>query len=289
LICRVGLGCSGRPDVSEGPRNIVDHVWLYSPCLRPPHGERRGELPRMPVPIVIPALLLLLPAGHSVPRRGRDVVRRGRVLPRRRGTSRRTRSGGTASYTSSEWRTFEPLARQAEVVARVYPDRRDVFLCHAWDDRQGAAKELCDLLVSYGATVWFSEYDVGLGKSLLTEIEKGLRTSRAGIVLVTPTMLDPGGGDRDCEQGTGRGPRHGPSDPGRTRHGFRRPPGRQPAARRSVRADHRSSPVAGRGRQEDRRRDRRRGRRLTEADDACGRWAIRVRLEWPCDVERTRS
>ena len=94
-----------------------------------------------------------------------------------------------ASYTSSEWRTFEPLARQAEVVARDYPDRRDVFLCHAWDDRQGAAKELCDLLVSHGATVWFSEYDVGLGKSLLTEIDKGLRNSRAGIVLVTPAML----------------------------------------------------------------------------------------------------
>lgn len=105
------------------------------------------------------------------------------------GTSRRTRSGGTASYTSSEWRTFEPLARQAEVVARTYPDRRDVFLCHAWDDRQGAAKDLCDLLVSHGATVWFSEYDVGLGKSLLTEIDKGLRNSRAGIVLVTPAML----------------------------------------------------------------------------------------------------
>ena len=75
------------------------------------------------------------------------------------------------------------------MIARAYPDRRDVFLCHAWDDRQGAAKELCDLLVSYGATVWFSEYDVGLGKSLLTEIDKGLRTSRAGIVLVTPAML----------------------------------------------------------------------------------------------------
>ena len=26
--------------------------------------------------------------------------------------------------------------------------------------------------------------------------------------------------------------------------------------------------------------------RLTEADDACGGWAIRVRLEWPCEVER---
>lgn len=106
-----------------------------------------------------------------------------------RTTSRRTRSGGTATYTVTEERTFEPLARQAQVVARAHPDRRDIFLCHAWDDRQGAAKELCDQLVSYGATVWFSEYDVGLGKSLLTEIDKGLRSSRAGIVLVTPAML----------------------------------------------------------------------------------------------------
>lgn len=103
--------------------------------------------------------------------------------------SRRTRSGATATYAPSEWRTFEPVVRAAQVVARTYPDRRDVFLCHAWDDRQGAAKELFELLRSHGATVWFSEYDVGLGKSLLTEIDKGLRTSRAGIVLVTPAML----------------------------------------------------------------------------------------------------
>ena len=106
-----------------------------------------------------------------------------------RTTTRRTRSGGTATYTAAQERTFEPLARQAEVVARAHPDRRDIFLCHAWDDRQGPAKELYDHLVSHGATVWFSEYDVGLGKSLLTEIDKGLRSSRAGIVLVTPAML----------------------------------------------------------------------------------------------------
>lgn len=70
-----------------------------------------------------------------------------------RTTSRRTRSGGTATYTPAEERTFEPLARQAVAVARTYPDRRDIFLCHAWDDRQAAAKELYDLLRSYGATV----------------------------------------------------------------------------------------------------------------------------------------
>ncbi len=69
------------------------------------------------------------------------------------------------------------------------PDLRDVFLCHAWDDRSGAAKELHDLLESLGVSVWFSEKDVRLGSSLLREIDKGLVKSRVGIVLVTPALL----------------------------------------------------------------------------------------------------
>lgn len=105
------------------------------------------------------------------------------------GGSRRLRSGKSVSYSPVEWRTFEPFARNAAGMAQRYPERRDLFLCHAWDDRQGAAKELCNLLVKHGATVWFSEYDVALGTSLLTEIDKGLRNSRVGVVLVTPAML----------------------------------------------------------------------------------------------------
>jgi len=69
------------------------------------------------------------------------------------------------------------------------PDLRDVFLCHAWDDRKGAAKELHDLLEASGVSVWFSEKDVFLGSSLLREIDKGLARSRVGIVLVTPSFL----------------------------------------------------------------------------------------------------
>lgn len=69
------------------------------------------------------------------------------------------------------------------------PDLRDVFLCHAWDDRQGAAKELHDLLVSLGVSVWFSEKDVGLGVPLMRAIDKGLANSRIGLVLVTPALL----------------------------------------------------------------------------------------------------
>lgn len=93
------------------------------------------------------------------------------------------------SYTPTEWRTFEPVARVADVQARSYPSRRDLFLCHAWDDRAGAAKELYDHLTASGATVWFSETEVGLGTSLLREIDRGLAMSRIGIVLVTPALL----------------------------------------------------------------------------------------------------
>ncbi|MEQ9279403.1 MAG: toll/interleukin-1 receptor domain-containing protein [Balneola sp.] len=67
---------------------------------------------------------------------------------------------------------------------------RDVFLCHAWDDRKEAAKQLHDLLESSGVSVWFSEKDVLLGSSLLREIDKGLAKSRVGIVLVTPSFLN---------------------------------------------------------------------------------------------------
>jgi len=93
------------------------------------------------------------------------------------------------SYTAAERRTLEPVRREAEKQALSHPERRDLFLCHAWDDRRGAAKELHDLLESLDVTVWFSEKDVGLGKSLICEIDKGLRISRIGIVLVTPALL----------------------------------------------------------------------------------------------------
>ena len=63
-------------------------------------------------------------------------------------------------------------------------------MCHAWDDRKNAAKELHDHLESKGVSVWFSEKDVALGTSLLREIDKGLAKSRVGIVLVTPALLN---------------------------------------------------------------------------------------------------
>ncbi len=91
-------------------------------------------------------------------------------------------------YTAAEVRTLTPIRISVEKRGNL-PDPRDVFLCHAWDDRRGVAKELHDLLEARGVSVWFSEKDVVLGTSLLREIDKGLAKSRVGIVLVTPSLL----------------------------------------------------------------------------------------------------
>lgn len=91
-------------------------------------------------------------------------------------------------YTPAQVQALTPVRNSVELLA-TQPDLRDVFLCHAWDDRQGAAKELHDLLESLGVKVWFSEKDVGLGVPLMRAIDKGLANSRVGIVLVTPALL----------------------------------------------------------------------------------------------------
>ena len=99
-----------------------------------------------------------------------------------------SRAGSAVFYTPAEVRTLTPIRENIEKRITV-PDLRDVFLCHAWDDRKGAAKELHDLLEARGVSVWFSEKDVLLGSPLLREIDKGLAKSRVGIVLVTPAFL----------------------------------------------------------------------------------------------------
>lgn len=93
-----------------------------------------------------------------------------------------------------------PVRRAVEARASRL-ELRDVFLCHAWDDRRGTATELNDLLEAAGVSVWFSEKDIVLGQPFLREIDKGLAKSRTGIVLVTPALLKrvDGGGVSDKE------------------------------------------------------------------------------------------
>jgi TIR domain len=100
-----------------------------------------------------------------------------------------SRAGSSVSYTPAQVVSLTPVRDAVERQAAVRPDLRDCFLCHAWDDRQGSAKQLHDLLEATGVKVWFSEKDLGLGVPMMRAIDKGLAASKIGLVLVTPALL----------------------------------------------------------------------------------------------------
>ncbi|HAE39374.1 MAG TPA: TIR domain protein [Candidatus Riflebacteria bacterium] len=160
-------------------------------CTAPVHGHRTAS-GAAACPVCgsrsrgyVPHSYSSYPAPYSSPRSS------GGGLSTGGGRSVKPRWSRTSShvmYTPAEVRTLNPVRDNVEKRASV-PDLRDVFLCHAWDDRKGAAKDLHDLLESLGVSVWFSEKDVFLGEPLLRAIDKGLAKSRIGIVLVTPALL----------------------------------------------------------------------------------------------------
>ncbi len=100
-----------------------------------------------------------------------------------------SRAGSSVSYTPAQVASLTPVREAVEAQAATKPDLRDCFLCHAWDDRQGAAKQLHDVLEAAGVKVWFSEKDLGLGVPMMRAIDKGLAASKIGLVLVTPALL----------------------------------------------------------------------------------------------------
>lgn len=100
-----------------------------------------------------------------------------------------SRASSSVSYTPAQVVSLLPIREAVEREAAARPDIRDCFLCHAWDDRQGSAKQLHDLLVAAGVKVWFSEKDLGLGVPMMRAIDKGLAASKIGLVLVTPALL----------------------------------------------------------------------------------------------------
>lgn len=128
-------------------------------------------------------------SGSSYPSGGSSYSGGARSIGGGSSRPRWSRAGSSALYTPAQVASLTPVREAVEIQAAARPDLRDCFLCHAWDDRQGAAKELHDLLEAAGVKVWFSEKDLGLGVPMMRAIDKGLAASKIGLVLVTPALL----------------------------------------------------------------------------------------------------
>jgi len=67
--------------------------------------------------------------------------------------------------------------------------RYDAFISHAVEDKLSVANELCAKLEQKGLKIWYSGYELRPGDSITERIEEGLKASRYGVVIFTPTYV----------------------------------------------------------------------------------------------------
>ena len=61
----------------------------------------------------------------------------------------------------------------------------DVFLCHASEDKDSFVRPLAQALCSKGLHVWYDEFSLKLGDRLRESIERGLKKSRYGVIVLS--------------------------------------------------------------------------------------------------------
>lgn len=68
----------------------------------------------------------------------------------------------------------------------------DVFISHASEDKSAIARPLADALTVHGVSVWLDELQLRVGDSLRRKIDQGIRSSRFGIAVLSPSFFAKG-------------------------------------------------------------------------------------------------
>ena len=68
----------------------------------------------------------------------------------------------------------------------------DVFVSHAWEDKESFADEFVDELRKLGISVWYDTSQIRWGDSMRQRIDDGLNKSRFGVVILSPNYIAEG-------------------------------------------------------------------------------------------------
>ncbi len=68
-------------------------------------------------------------------------------------------------------------------------NRYDAFISHAAEDKDALVRPLADRLRHYGARVWFDEFELRPGDSMVAKIDRGLAESDHGVLILSPAFL----------------------------------------------------------------------------------------------------
>lgn len=66
----------------------------------------------------------------------------------------------------------------------------DIFISHAWEDKDDFVRPLAESLLNEGIKVWYDETSIKWGASIRQSIDNGLSHSRFGIVVISSVFLE---------------------------------------------------------------------------------------------------
>lgn len=95
--------------------------------------------------------------------------------------------GHSLTFTADAAATDKVPVPAEGTASNVYP--YDVFVSHAADDKKDVVRELVKHLKTLSLRVWYDEDTLTIGKSLRETIDLGLKSSRFGIVVISPAFL----------------------------------------------------------------------------------------------------
>lgn len=112
------------------------------------------------------------------------------------GTSRAATRGLTSSVPEIYRRPLSevPSLVRSDVPTPAQSDGQtyDVFVSHASEDKDDFVRPLANALIAAGLKVWFDEMTLRIGDSLRQKIDKGLVSSRVGLVVLSPAFIKKG-------------------------------------------------------------------------------------------------
>jgi hypothetical protein len=65
----------------------------------------------------------------------------------------------------------------------------DAFICHASEDKDEIVRPLAELLKRMELEIWFDEFELSIGDSLRRKIDRGLASSRFGVVILSEAFF----------------------------------------------------------------------------------------------------
>lgn len=69
------------------------------------------------------------------------------------------------------------------------PKAHDAFICHASEDKEDFVRPLAEALKAEGFDIWYDEFALTVGDSLRQNIDRGLASSRFGIVVLSSAFF----------------------------------------------------------------------------------------------------